>query len=63
MKQKSRKPVRGVLQTWEMIEITDPGEIAALEQRIRAAEKVMAEREKAIATNEKTQNAKPRKRK
>lgn len=45
MIQKSRKPFRGTLQTWKMVEITDPAEIAALERRIRVAEKALAQRE------------------
>lgn len=62
MKQKSREPVLGVLQTWDMVEITDPAEIAALERRIGAAEKTIAEREKAIAACDASPGANRRKR-
>lgn len=61
MRQKSRKPVGGILQKWEMIEITDPGEIDALERRIRAAEKSLAERDNPTVEHQKSK-AKPRKR-
>jgi hypothetical protein len=48
MKKKSNpKLPRIVFQRTELIEITDPAEIAALERRIRAAEKAMAGREAA----------------
>jgi hypothetical protein len=61
MKTKSRKPVKGTLVTGRLVEITDPAEIAALERRIRAAEKAMADREKAIAAYEKSRKPKTRK--
>ena len=61
MKNKPRKrvpvPRMMPLLTCEVIEITDPAEIAALERRIRAAEKVMVD---GYARLKKT---KPRKRK
>jgi hypothetical protein len=63
MKQKSAKPAHGILQTWEMVEITEPAEIAALKRRIKAAEKAMADRERSVATHEKSTKGKPRKRK
>ena len=44
MKNKSRKPARGILQEWEMIPITDPAEQAALDRRCREAEKMLADR-------------------
>jgi len=44
MKNKSRKPARGILQEWEMIPITDPAEKAALDRRGREAEKMLTER-------------------
>ena len=56
MKDKSRKPVRGILQEWEMIPITDPAEQAALDRRCREAEKM-------LARNGELKKAKPRKRK
>lgn len=57
MKNKSRKhPYRPTLVECELIEITDPAEIAALEKRFRAAEKMLAAREA-------PRKAKPRKRK
>ena len=43
MKSKPRKTVVGTLQICEAVPITDPAEIAALERRIRAAEKVMVD--------------------
>lgn len=43
MKHRSRK--KGLLQECELIPITDPAEIAALERRIKAAEKIIAARE------------------
>jgi hypothetical protein len=52
MKKKSRKPVKGVLQEFKLVEITDPAEIAELERRVRAAEKAMAAREKVLAALE-----------
>jgi hypothetical protein len=43
MKNKPRKPLRrGILQTGEMIPITDPAEQAALDRRCREAEKTLA---------------------
>jgi hypothetical protein len=63
MKRKPAKSAHGILQTWEMVEITDPAEIAALERRIRTAEKAIAEREKANATQEKSPKRKLYKRK
>ena len=45
MKNKTRKTVPGVLQEFKLIPITDPAEIAAVECRIRAAEKAIAARE------------------
>jgi hypothetical protein len=45
MKNKSRKPVQGILKTGVLVPITDPAEQAALDRRIREAEKAMAERE------------------
>jgi len=59
MTQKSRKPVRGMLQTWEMVEITGSAEIAALQRRIRVAEKSLGEREKTGAAHEKSQVKRP----
>jgi hypothetical protein len=49
MKSKPRKNVPGILVTGRLVEITDPAEIAELERRVRAAEKVMAAREKILA--------------
>jgi hypothetical protein len=63
MKTKSRKPVKSTLVTGRLVEITDPTEIAALERRIRAAEKVIADREKVVAAYEKSRRPKARKRK
>ena len=37
MKNKPRKTVRGILQEWEIVPITDPGEQAALDRRCREA--------------------------
>lgn len=45
MKSKPRKTVSGNFQECKIIPITDPAEIAALERRIQAAEKVLAARE------------------
>jgi hypothetical protein len=45
MKNKSSKTVPGVLQEFKIIPVTDPAEIAALERRVRAAEKALAARE------------------
>ena len=43
MKNKSPKPARkSILHYGELVPITDPAEIAALERRIRAAEKMLA---------------------
>jgi len=43
MKNKSQKtPQKPILQDCELIEITDPAEQAALDQRCRAAEKSLA---------------------
>lgn len=56
MKNKSRKPVKGILQECVIVEITDPAEQAALDRRIREAEKTLAAREA-------PKKAKPRKRK
>jgi hypothetical protein len=42
---KTRKPVRGILQEWQIIPITDPAEQAALDRRCREAEKMLAGRE------------------
>ena len=58
MKNKSRKPVHGILQEWEMIPITDPAEQAALDRRCREAEKMLAGR-----AEPKKKNNKPSKRK
>jgi hypothetical protein len=64
LKSKSRKtPYKATLVEGRLVEITDPVEIAALERRIRAAEKATAEREKAIAAHENSKKARPRKRK
>jgi hypothetical protein len=44
MKKEPQKPLRMLpLVTGEMVPITDPKEIAALERRIREAEKVMVD--------------------
>ena len=43
MKDKPRKtPYKPTLQTWELIEITDPAEQAELDRRCREAEKMFA---------------------
>ncbi len=43
MKSKTRRAKRGpTLQTIDLVEITDPAEIAALEERIRKAEVALA---------------------
>jgi len=56
MKNKPRKlPYKPTLVEYEMVEITDPAEQAALDRRIRAAEKMLAARD--------AKKAKPRKRK
>jgi hypothetical protein len=58
MKKKSQKSSRNpTLKTFELVEVTDPAEIAELERRVRAAEKEMAAREAD------TEKPKPRKRK
>ncbi len=44
MKGKNHKPVRGTLQEFKVIPITDPVEQAALDRRIAEAEKVLAGR-------------------
>ena len=62
MKNKPRKAPKSVLVEFELLEVTDPAEFAALERRVRAAEKAMAEREKAIASYE-ARKSKARKRK
>lgn len=57
MKKKVRKaPHKPMLQEWELVEITDPAEQAALDRRIREAEKMLAARAAAAIK-------KPRKRK
>jgi hypothetical protein len=56
MKSKSRKTVRGILVTGKLVEITDPAEIAALERRIQAAEKALADR--AVSRRPKTRKGK-----
>jgi hypothetical protein len=62
MKNKSRKtPFKRPLQEIELIEVTDPGEFAAFERRVRAAEKVMAAREKALTALENSRKPKSRK--
>jgi hypothetical protein len=61
MKSKSRKTVRGTLQEWEMIPITDPVEFAALDRRCREAEKHWRAVEKALEDRAKSKRAKPRK--
>ena len=61
MKSKSRKPVRSSLVECELVEITDPVEIAALERRVRAAEKEIAARDKMISAWEKSRRPKTRK--
>jgi hypothetical protein len=62
MKSKSQNsPYRPTLVKGRLVEITDPAEIAALERRIRAAEKALAERDKAIAAHERSRKAKLRK--
>jgi hypothetical protein len=64
MRNKSRKaPYKPTLQTFELVEITDPAEQAALDRRIREAEKMIAQREKMLAEVEAPKKAKPRKRK
>ena len=45
MKKKNRKVVQGILQTGEMIPITDPAEQAELDRRCREAEKMLAKQE------------------
>jgi hypothetical protein len=43
MKNKSRKPMPGpTLQVFEMVPITDPAELAAIDRRRKAAEKEVA---------------------
>jgi hypothetical protein len=60
MKNKSRKtPYKPTLVEFEMVEITDPAEIAALERRIQAAEKTLAARERRAAAKPKAPKAKP----
>lgn len=54
----ARKPKMMPLLECEMVEITDPAEIEALERRIRAAEKVMVNGYVRLPTPKK---AKPRK--
>lgn len=62
MKSKSRKPaVKRNLHEFRLVEVTDPAEFAELERRVRAAEKAMAEREKAVAVYEKSRRPKSRK--
>jgi folate-dependent phosphoribosylglycinamide formyltransferase PurN len=56
MNNQSRKTVRGILVKGELVEITDPAEIAALERRVRAAERALAER--AVSRRPKTRKAK-----
>jgi hypothetical protein len=58
MKKKSEKTFRGpTLQEFEMVPITDPDQIAALERRIREAEKSLAARRLPV------RKTKPRKKK
>jgi hypothetical protein len=48
MKKKSAKKMRGpTLQEFELVPVTDPAELAALDRRCRAAEKARAAAEKA----------------
>ncbi len=63
MKKKARKPVKGVLVECELVEVTDPAEFAELERRVRAAEKAMAAREKALAAFDNGSKPRTRKRK
>jgi hypothetical protein len=56
MNNKSRKTVRGILVKGELVEITDPAEIAELERRVRAAEKALADR--AVSRRPKTRKGK-----
>jgi hypothetical protein len=41
VKNKIRKPVKGILVRAKLIEITDPAEQGALDRRIAAAEKIL----------------------
>ncbi len=47
MKKKSQKKMRGpTLQEFELVPVTNPAELAALDRRCRAAEKAMAAAER-----------------
>jgi hypothetical protein len=44
MRNKAHKPVRGILQEFKVVPITDPAEQAALDRRIATAERSLAHR-------------------
>ena len=59
----SKTPYKPTLQTFELVEITDPAERAELDRRCAEAEKMLAQREKVLEELQTPKKAKPRKRK